>query len=114
MNESISKTPAPGTLPSVVDTTGFDKANKALSDADKLEAGWEYVTIPDRDVYDYVFKGIWLNGTGSQPDYAPGKHLVPHDVAVALNERLAVWARYNTRLMRPQADATTLAQLPQR
>jgi hypothetical protein len=76
----------------------------------KLEAGWRYVTIPDRDTYDYVFKGIWLNGTGSQPDYPPGVHLVHPDVADALEERLRVWTAYNLRLMNPTKDVKAILE----
>jgi hypothetical protein len=84
---------------------------KPTTDSEKLEAGWRYVTIPDKDIYDYVFKGIWLNGTGSKPDYAPGTHLVPPDVADSLEERLRVWNAYNVRLMRPSADLKSLQEV---
>lgn len=86
--------------------------DKNSSETEKLEAGWRYVEIPDKDPYDYVFAGIWLNGTGREPDFKPGKHLVHPDVATALEERLVVFAKYNTRLMRPQADLTSLSQVP--
>jgi len=97
-------------VPGIAPTKAIDP--KTASDAEKLEAGWRTVEIPSKDPYDYEFKGIWLNGTGSQPDYAPGKHLVHPDVAAALEERLLAWAKYNTRLMRPTADLTSLSQVP--
>lgn len=78
-----------------------------LSNDQKLEAGWRYVTIPDRDMYDYVFKGLWLN----QDHYKPGKHLVSPDVADSLEERLRVWEDYSKRLSRPSAHQQSLQQL---
>lgn len=78
-----------------------------LSNDEKLEAGWRYVTIPDRDIYDYVFKGMWIN----QDHYKPGKHLVPPDVADSLEERLVAWEDYSKRLSRPSAHLQSLQQL---
>ena len=102
--DALNKTPTAQTVPPL--------ATKASSESEKLEAGWQWITIPSKDPYDYVFKGIWLNGTGSEPDFKPGKHLVHPDVALSINERLAKFAEYNTRLMRPQADLTSLSQVP--
>jgi hypothetical protein len=109
--EALNKTPTAATI-ATGPVTGFDAAHKHASESEKLELGWRWVTIPDKDPYDYVFKGIWLNGTGKDPDFAPGTHLVPPDVATALEERLLVFAKYNTRLMRPSADLTSLSQVP--
>jgi hypothetical protein len=81
---------------------------KTSTDAEKLEAGWRTVEIPDKDPYDYVFQGIYLNNL----HFKPGKHLVHPDIAAALEERLVAFAKYNTRLMRPQADLTSLSQVP--
>lgn len=78
------------------------------TDDEKLEAGWRWVTVPDRDPYDYVFAGIYLNNL----HFKPGKHLMSKDVADAIEERLAAFAKYNTRIMRPQADLTSLSQIP--
>ena len=77
--------------------------------ADKLENGYRYVTIPAEDLYNYKFAGIGIN----QDNYGPGTHLVPSEVADSLEERLRVWVAYNTRLMRPQADAQALRQIGQ-
>lgn len=81
---------------------------KTATDAEKLEAGWRYVTIPSKDPYDYVFKGIYLNAM----HFAPGTHLMSKDVADAIEERLVAFENYNRRLMRPTADMVSLSQLP--
>jgi|SRR5579859_1362661 len=81
---------------------------KTATTEEKLEAGWRYVTIPDKDPYDYVFKGIYLN----DKFFPPGTHLMEKDVADSIEERLAAFARYNVRLMRPTADLVSLGQLP--
>jgi len=81
---------------------------KTASDSEKLAQGYRYVTVPDRDPYDFEFKGIYLNNLF----FAPGKHLMAPDVADSIEERLQAFARYNVRLMRPQADLTSLSQLP--
>ena len=81
---------------------------KTASNDEKLERGWRYITIPDRDVYDFEFKGIYLNNE----HFSPGKHLVHPDKADSIEERLVAWQKYNVRLMRPQADLTSLGQLP--
>ncbi len=72
--------------------------------SEKLDAGWEFVTVPDVDVYDHVFKGIGLNHT----NYGPGTHLVPPAVALYLKERLKVWNASMVRMLRPTANAAAL------
>lgn len=81
---------------------------KTATESQKLENGWRWVTIPDKDPYDYVFAGIYLNNE----HFKPGVHLMHPDKADAIEERLVAFARYNTRLMRPSADLTSLSQIP--
>lgn len=99
-HETLSKAPKAPEVPGVTVPTVF------RTDAEKLDAGWTYVTIPDRDPYDFLFDGIYLNNE----HFKPGKHLVSPDVAASLEERLKAWNDYNVRLMRPQQHAASLAQ----
>lgn len=89
-----------------VAATSFDP--KTASESEKLENGWSWIEIPAKDPYDYVFKGIYLNNLF----FAPGRHLVHPDIAASINERLVAFSNYNTRLMRPTADLTSLSQVP--
>jgi hypothetical protein len=100
-SEALNK--APG-----VSQTAAPFNPKTASDTEKLEAGWSWIDIPEKDPYDYVFKGIYLNNLF----FPPGKHLVEPDVAASINERLVAFSKYNTRLMRPTADLTSLSQVP--
>ena len=72
--------------------------------SEKLDAGWEFVTVPDVDVYDHVFKGIGLN----HKTFGPGTHLLPPDEAAYLKERLKVWNASMVRMLRPTANAAAL------
>lgn len=78
-----------------------------LSKEEQFEKGWRYVTIPDSDIYDFPFDGIWINND----HFKPGKHLVPPEVADSLEERLTVWQREMIRLMRPGRDKRVKKQL---
>jgi hypothetical protein len=60
----------------------------------------EYITIPERDLFDHPFSGIWINRT----EYKPGTHLVEKDVAMFLKERLDIWQTEQIRQLRPNAD----------
>lgn len=101
--EALSNTP--GVAPLEVKD---ERYWKTAPEAEKLENGWRFVTIPDKDPYDYVFAGIYLNNE----HFKPGVHLLPKDKADSIEERLVAFAKYNTRLMRPSADLTSLSQVP--
>lgn len=71
---------------------------------DKLAEGYRYVTIPNEDIYEAKFDGIWLN----QKQFKPGTHLVPAAIADTLEERLKVWNTSMIRLMRPGSNRDTV------
>ena len=73
---------------------------QAAAIADKLSEGWEYITIPDKDIFNQPFQGFWNN----RDHYKPGTHLVPPNVAGHLKERLAIWQAMNIRLLQPFVD----------
>lgn len=68
----------------------------------KLETApdMEYITVPDRDLFDHPFSGIWINKT----EYKPGTHLVEKGIAMYLKERLDVWQQEQIRQLRPNPD----------
>lgn len=96
-----------GTQKEVKKVAAPPKADNKLQIAEKLEAGFRYVTIESEDLYNYKFDGIWIN----QDHYKPGTHLVSSDIADTLEDRLQAWRAYNVRLMRPQADKKSLEDL---
>lgn len=60
----------------------------------------EYITIPEKDLFDHPFSGIWINRT----EYKPGTHLVEKDIAMFLKERLDTWQHEQMRQLRPNPD----------
>ncbi len=69
--------------------------------AGKLSEGWEYITIPEKDIHGQPFAGFDNN----RDHYGPGTHLVPPNVAEHLKERLAVWQASCIRMLQPFVDA---------
>ena len=61
---------------------------------------YEYVTIPERDLFDMPHPNIQINETR----YGPGKHYVAKQVADVLKDRLQQYEMSNVRLMRPVRD----------
>lgn len=78
-----------------------------LSNDEKLEQGYRWVTVPLKDMYGYLFKGIALN----QDYYPSGTHLLPSEVANEIEERLKKFQDYSIRLMRPDADVQSLKEI---
>jgi hypothetical protein len=78
--------------------------------AEKLEKGWRYVTIPEKDLYNYKFGSVWVN----QDEYKPGTHLVHPDVADTIEERLRVREIADRRLLRPDRDEKSVEQATNR
>jgi len=64
------------------------------------EEVYEYVTIPDRDLFDMPHPNIQINET----KYGPGRHYVTKQVAACLHDRLREYEMSNVRLMRPVKD----------
>jgi hypothetical protein len=73
---------------------------KAAKAEAKPEQHYEYVTIPERDLFDYPMHSFWMNST----EYKPGTHFVPADIAVSLRERLTLFQRGQIRIMQPNID----------
>lgn len=65
---------------------------------------YEYITIPDRDLFDNPMHSFWLN----KNEYKPGTHFVPAPVAAHLRERLEIFNRQQIRLMQPGVDKKAL------
>lgn len=73
----------------------------------KIDEGWEFVEVPETDLYDYKFEGFWINGT----HFKPGKHLLPPDWANEAKRILKVWEVGNRRMLRPTPHKTTLDEV---
>lgn len=76
--------------------TQFTKEEQAA----KLAEGWRFVTVPSEDVYGQRFEGLDNN----QNHFGPGTHLVPSNLADALEDRLKAWNAAMVRLLRPNPD----------
>jgi hypothetical protein len=74
----------------------------------KLEAGYRFVEVPERDTYDYEFQGFWINAT----HFKPGKHLLPADWADEAERILRVWDQANRRLLQTSPHRKSQAESP--
>ena len=68
---------------------------------------FEYVTIPERDMFDYPHPGIGHN----REFYGPGTHKLPYDVAQEVKERLAIFEAQNIRILQPRKDLRALKDI---
>jgi|SRR5208283_2557452 len=68
------------------------------------EENWEYVDIPDTDLFDQPFGYISIN----LEQYGPGRHFVDPDVAGELRRILKVRTQSDLRIYRPTADKKML------
>jgi hypothetical protein len=68
------------------------------------EANWEYVDIPETDLFDQPFGYITIN----LEQYGPGKHYVDPDVAGELRRILKVRMQSDLRVYRPSQDKKML------
>lgn len=68
----------------------------------------EYVTIPERDLFDMPHPNIQLNNN----KYGPGTHHLTKLIALYVKDRLKAYERGNVRLMRniKDSEAETLMQ----
>lgn len=68
---------------------------------------YEYVTIPDVDMFGVPHHSIWLN----MDEYKPGTHLVSPTIAGELRRILKAFNDGQIRLIRPTADPRATATL---
>jgi len=68
------------------------------------EENWEYVDIPETDLFDQPFGYISIN----LEQYGPGRHFVDPDVAGELRRILKVRTQSDLRIYRPTADKKML------
>lgn len=71
------------------------------------EPQFEYVTIPDKDLFDFPHPGIGLN----REHYGPGTHKLPLDIAREVKTRLAIFEAQNIRILQPRKDMRALSDL---
>jgi hypothetical protein len=77
-------------------------ADKAVEDD-----GFEYVTVPDLDLFDYPHPGVGIN----REHYGPGTHRLPKAIAAEVKDRLSVYERQNVRILQPKKDMRALRDL---
>jgi hypothetical protein len=71
------------------------------------EPEFEYVTVPDRDIFDFPHPGVRIN----RDYWGPGTHKIPVAQAKVVKERLAVFMAQNIRIMQPRKDTRALGDL---
>jgi len=74
---------------------------------DPTKADWEYVTIPEIDLYDQPHPSLWNN----RKEFKPGTHLVPPDLARSLKDRLSAFDESQRRIYRGTSDRKTVRQI---
>jgi virulence-associated protein VagC len=87
-------------------TKAVKEAEKALP-VEEQEPDFEYVTIPERDMFDLPHPGIGNN----REHFGPGTHKLPKDVAFDVKERLRIFEAQNIRILQPRKDARALHDL---
>ena len=97
----VSDAPKTGESPILAKNAKLSKDDLA-----KLEKGYRFVEVPERDTYDYEFQGFWINGT----HFKPGKHLVAADWADEAERILRVWDNANRRLLRTTPHNKSIAE----
>ena len=78
----------PTTAPAVVAPNAADKST------------WEYVEVPETDLFDKPFGSIQINFT----DYGPGKHFVSAELAGEIRRLLKQRQQGDVRILRPTQD----------
>ena len=76
----------------------------------QLDLGYEFVEVPEFDLYDYKFEGFWINGLHLKP----GKHLLAPDWAAEAKRILKVWETGNRRMLRPTPHRESERQVDMR
>lgn len=68
---------------------------------------FEYVTIPESDIFDFPHPGVRIN----RDHFGPGTHKLPLKTAQEVKERLAIFDAQNIRIMQPRKDLRALKDL---
>jgi len=68
------------------------------------KSNWEYVEVPETDIFDKVFDGVSINFV----QYGPGKHFVDPDIAGEIRRLLAARSKADIRILRPTTDKKAL------
>lgn len=109
VSEAVKDAPVLNDAPKTGESTIIPKAAKMTKDdLAKLEKGYRFVEVPERDIYDYEFQGFWINNT----HFKPGKHLLPADWADEAERILKVWDTANRRLLRASPHNKSLSESP--
>lgn len=109
VSEAVKDTPKLNDAPKTGESTVMPKAMKLGKDElAKLEQGYRFVEVPERDIYDYEFSGFWINNT----HFKPGKHLLPSDWADEAERILKAWDTSNRRLLRATPHNKSLSESP--
>lgn len=69
--------------------------------------GFEYITVPERDLFDYPFGSIFIN----KEEFAPGVHAVSPEIAGELRRILARRLEADMRVLQPGRDRRALQDL---
>lgn len=84
------------------------KAVKAATETAEVKAPTHvYVTIPERDMFDYPHPGVGIN----RDHYGPGTHYVPKEIADEITRICAVFDAQNVRILQPKRDMKALTAL---
>lgn len=88
-------------------TKAVKEADKAMTVEQEVEPDFEYVTIPERDMFDLPHPGISHN----RDHFGPGTHKLPKDIAFDVKDRLRVFEAQNIRILQPRKDLRALGDL---
>jgi hypothetical protein len=81
---------------------------KRVNPWDTPKDTWQYVTIPERDIYDHPFGNISVN---EHVFKAGAKHYVPAEVADEVNRIMKAHEEYLLQLLQPRKRRAVLAQI---
>lgn len=85
-------------------TPTTEPVSKAVVSAVKIDPNdkslWEYVEVPEVDLFDKPFGGIQINFI----DYGPGKHFVNAELAGEIRRLLKQRQAGDIRILRPTQD----------
>ena len=88
----------------------MSEENTKVEVSEDNKVDWEYVTIPETDLYDEPHPSIWNNRT----EFAPGTHHLSPEMAADLKDRLKVFQESQRRILRGTPDKRTLQQIAER
>jgi hypothetical protein len=98
--------PTRGKESKVADVKKVAVAAQVVEGAESGEE-FEYVTIPELDLFDYPHPGVGIN----REHYGPGTHKLPKDIAAEVKDRLRVYEAQNIRILQPRKDMRALRDL---